>query len=817
MLPLVPLATSLALAALLAAAAPSAPADASPPAESASDEAAEAPGRARLRGRVLTFGEREPVSGARLIFEDGRTPLETDDKGAFSVDLPPGEHVLIVRAPGFNDLRSSVSLSDKQDLELEYRLEKNLDGRAYRTEVTAEREVAVSSTRLRDDEIRAVPGTRGDPLGVVKSLPGVSQLAGFLPYAVVRGAAPGNTGYYLDGSRVPILFHVAIGPSVIHPYFIDSVDFYPSGAPVRLGRFASGIIEARTVPARRDRVHGDVDLRLTDAGGLLEVPIDRRVLPGCKETKKRRARCDKGPARGALTLAGRYSYTAGVVSLLNLNTRIAFWDYQARFDHSLGDRLNFTAFAYGSFDDLGQKEDIDENGDTFEPEPILKFQFHRLDTRLRQRLPNDGQAQYAVVFGLDESGFGGFDPQQPSAQTNEWRVAPRIDFNVPVAKRTAVNFGFDQEVQFFRLDNPLGDLGDLGNVEDLALVLSERNVYGSGLYFDVAHKRERFEIRPGIRTDFYAQTGSSPYLTNARGITHAVGIDPRLLIRERVIPRLWLKQTLGIYHQPPSFPIPIPGIESFGFERGLQRNTQGSAGYDLALVDGKLLLSQDVYLGRLSNLQDYELAAATDGTADAGVDELEDVIALIDGWAYGVETMLKLDASLKMFGWAAYTLSRSTRDFETAGRRPSNWDQRHIINVVLGYRFSHKWNVGGRIHYHTGRPWTSPQTGQDAVTALNSNRNNARLPPFFQLDLRVERVWRWPDWQLSLSLDVSNSTYSNEVFLCTPNTDSTDETPAALRTAAYAARTMAQSAGIAGCSAQGFRYIVPSLGLRARW
>src|SRR5690606_39043701 len=207
----------------------------------------------------------------------------------------------------------------------EYRLDERLGVPRYRTVVKEDRAIAVSSTTLTDEEIHAAPGTRGDPLRVVSSLPGVATLAGFLPYVVVRGAAPGNTGYYLDGTRVPALFHVAIGPSVIHPYFIDVVDFYPSGAPVRLGRFVSGIIEARTRPARRDRVHGDVEVRLTDAGALLEIPFNRSVSPGCLHEKRRK--CKKGPAKGALTLAGRYSYTAGILTLVQSEARIAYWDY----------------------------------------------------------------------------------------------------------------------------------------------------------------------------------------------------------------------------------------------------------------------------------------------------------------------------------------------------------------------------------------------------------------------------------------------------------------------------------------------------------
>ncbi len=765
---------------------------------------------ARLRGRVLSFGEREPLGDARLIFKDGRPSTLVESDGAFSVMLPPGSHEIIVRAPGHRDLPASVQLQPRQDLEVELRLDSELDSDTYRTVVKAERQIALSSTTLRDDEIHKVAGTRGDPLRVINSLPGVGQLAGFLPYVVVRGAAPGNTGYYLDGSRVPILFHVAIGPSVIHPYFIDAVDFYPSGAPVRLGRYTSGMIEARTRPARRDRVHGDVDARLTDAGGLLEIPFDRRKKdPDCKEptkeerkAKKLRGRqCEREAPRGALTIAGRYSYTAAILSLVQSGARIAYWDYQARIDHSLGPNLDFTAFAFGSYDDLGTKATDDGAGGEIPAQTILRFQFHRIDNRLRQRLRGGGQATYAVVLGLDQSGTAGIG-------NDEWRVAPRADFRIPVRDNLTLGFGFDQEIQLFRL--PELDSADI--TEDLGLLFSERTVTVTAGYLELLWRKAGVEVRPGIRTDFYVQSGQSPYLPSAQGVTYATGVDPRLLLREQVNPRLVLKQAVGVYHQPPSFPIPIPGIESFGFERGLQRNIQGSFGYELGLFDDRLSLRQEGYLGRLSNLQDYDLASAS---GDSEIDELEDVISQVTGWTYGLETLLKLDPRLRTFGWIAYTLSRSTRDFQVGGSAPSNWDQRHIANLVLGYKISQKWYFSGRIHYHTGRPWTSPQTGQTTLDALRDNRNNARLPPFFQLDLRIERIWRWPDWQLHAVLDIANSTYSNEVFLCTPATDGDGGAlQDGLRQAMF---RQAQAQGVAACTAQGFRYIIPSVGLRARW
>jgi hypothetical protein len=748
------------------------------------------PGRARLRGQVLVYGSRDVLFGARILGATADAATVTDAEGRFELWLSPGEHALVIRGAGFRDLPIKVNLADGQDLVYEYRLAPDLDGNPYRTVVRQQREVAISSTNLRDDEIHALPGTFGDPFRAVKSLPGASQLAGFLPYVVVRGAAPGNTGYFLDGVRVPILFHVAIGPSVIHPYFIDQVDFYPGGAPTRLGRYVSGMIEGRTRAARRDRNYGEFDIRLTDAGGLVEIPLNRKRDATCRRKKKAAALdrkalakidCRRGEARGSLTIAGRYSYTAGVLTLVQASARIKFWDYQTRFDHKLGQHAQYTAFAYGSFDSIGDK---------LAPDPILQFEFYRLQQRVRQQLPRGGTANYSLAFGLDKSGVS-------SIKTNEWQIAPRIDVRVPLGERSNGEFGFgiDQEFQIFRVD---AANSNANVVENIGVVLSDRFVSATGLYAELLWRKGRVDIRPGVRADIYAQVGPSPVLPLATAVTHAIGVDPRLLLRETINAHWVLRQNIGVYHQAPSFPVPIPGVESFGFERGLQRNIQGSVGYEFTVAD-KVILTQDAYLGRLDNLQDYDLAAATAGSFS----EFDDVVIRARGTVYGLESMLRLAPRQRVYGWAAYTLSRSTRTFEQGGRAPSNWDQRHILNIVLGYRIGEKWNIGGRLHFNTGRPYTAMMEGQSAAEALTYNRNNKRLPAFFQLDLRAERTWRFRTWNLQLIIDVLNSTYAREVYACVlagGNLDGLGGNTSGLNSQ--------------GCTQQGIRYILPSIGLR---
>ena len=79
---------------------------------------------------------------------------------------------------------------------------------------------------------RGDAGSDSDRLGILRSSS--------------RGAPPGNVGYFIDGVRVPYLYHVGLGPSVIHPGLVDRVDLYPGGYPARFGRFAGGIVSGET-------------------------------------------------------------------------------------------------------------------------------------------------------------------------------------------------------------------------------------------------------------------------------------------------------------------------------------------------------------------------------------------------------------------------------------------------------------------------------------------------------------------------------------------------------------------------------------------
>jgi TonB family protein len=79
-------------------------------------------------------------------------------------------------------------------------------------------------------------GAFGDPLRAVEAQPGVVPIVSGVPSFFVRGAPPANVGFFIDGIDVPILYHAFLGPSVLHPNVIESVDVYRGAAPVEYGR-----------------------------------------------------------------------------------------------------------------------------------------------------------------------------------------------------------------------------------------------------------------------------------------------------------------------------------------------------------------------------------------------------------------------------------------------------------------------------------------------------------------------------------------------------------------------------------------------------
>jgi len=132
------------------------------------------------------------------------------------------------------------------------------------------------------------------------------------------------------------------------------------------------------------------------------------------------------------------------------------------------------------------------------------------------------------------------------------------------------------------------------------------------------------------------------------------------------------------------------------------------------------------------------------------------------GRVYGAEILARRDFSERTWGWLSYTLSRSERAApDSGGWNPYQYDQTHILAAVAGRRLNRNWSVGARFRYVTGNPTTVVNeavfdSDTDHYVPVPGLRHVARLPPFQQLDVRVDKRWEWSGWSLDGYFDVQN-------------------------------------------------------------
>ena len=690
------------------------------------------PLNAALRGRLVEMGTRLPVAGATVaaLVGERHYSVETDAKGRFRLPVPAGDARITAHAAGYNAFLQQEHLSPQQELAVSYYIEREsydpyeivILGQQHREEV--------SRITLRGAEIKEIPGTFGDPFRVIQALPGTASIVALLPFPVVRGASPNSTGFLLDGTRVPLLYHLLVGASVVHPEFIDEIQFYPGGAPVLYGGYTGGIVDGRTHRARSDEHLIDLDVNLLQAGGLIRQPI---------------------PKLGAtLTAAGRYGYPGFILSLATNQVSLSYWDYQFRLDGG-NPRNGWTASFFGAGDELDTPAPgTPASNPTLAPALILNF--HRAD--LRGYHGSGGfDGLYRLVLGYDHTESSG-------SNVATWVAEPSLRWHYRAGERLTLVWGVEGSFHDIVQSAPSSVAPDAFTLSSLTKDLRALYV-GSALVETLWRPTSRWLIRPGVRTDVYYDKD-----------TTKTGVDPRLTVRYKLIARelagvpvdsddsaVWLKAAVGLYHQPPRFVLPLPGLDTMPLKYGLLQSIQTSLGAEIPLsqhfsasVEGYFAYMDPTIFDLTVNSQTLNIVpnttlirtntAATQTTAQEVLDRL---LVPHTGRAYGLETLIRRQAKSGLYGWLSYTLSRSER-YKDGAWAPYDFDRTHLVNLVAGLLLPRNWDVGVRLQYQSGKPATT-----------TSGYNTARTNGYDRIDVRVDKRAVYKGWLLDFYVDLINA------------------------------------------------------------
>ncbi len=714
-----------------------------------------------LKGTVRAKGTRRPLNDAVLFIDGGTVPVESDAEGRFELKLPPGEHTLAVRAPGHAPQTFRETLRTGQEVEVIYRLEPQTV-HPYETVVRDELErKELSRITLRDQELREVPGTQGDPFRVVMLMPGVGSLASGLSYPVVRGSQPASTAFFVDGIRVPMLYHLLLGSAVVHPDFIESLDFHAGLPPVRYGRVLGGAVEGHVRRPLENRVHATAYMDLLNSGVFVEQPFPS--------------------ANTHVSVAGRVSYSALLLALVS-NTfhrqesgslRASFWDYQARVEQKLGDG-NLRLFALGSSDGLGLHPDA--SNPTSEGMGI-STRFHRVDLRGQSPM-GGGEAELGITLGQDQIGLEG---EQGAQQVGEYAlrqisVAAHGLWRRALSSQLGLTLGADTESRRAALSLTGTALPPGAQEADVTDPLKRPSSLAtlSGAYAELQWRPDsRWSVVPAIRADAYHLVP---------GITRWA-VEPRLAVRRALSETLTLKAGAGLFHQPPTVLLHVPVMDTLALRYGLQSGAQTSLGAEWKASD-TWQLSTEAFFNPLFRTVELDLNRVAEDYRRHGLG-LQDPGA--SGYAYGLDLMVRHALGRDGFGWISYSFLQSRRRVrvdrygdtgqlieQTEATVPFAFEQAHVLNAAISLRFAGNYTVGTVVHFNTGRPESgevtsrSQREGTDSLGQpiwIRQDRDRVgRLSPFVRVDLRASRSWALDDFTLDAYLDILNISLQQEVL-----------------------------------------------------
>jgi hypothetical protein len=601
-------------------------------------------------------------------------------------------------------------------------------------------------------EIETIPGTFGDAIRAVESLPGAARAPAFSGLLILRGSAPRDSQVFLDGMNVPLAYHFGGLTAIVPTELLERVDLYPGNYDVEYGRGMGGIVDIGLRSPAKDAPHAVLKADMLDYRALVETPLGKHAR---------------------ILVAGRRSWFdawfPAVATALNVGATAApvYHDAEMIFEQDIGSRTTFTATGLTSADRVSLTVPPAAADASFSGNIDNRTDFHRAQLRIETKTKNGTRLSAQSSFGYDH--FDIAIGKLVKGESEAFRVGTRARLDTPLARDLRLRAGADVDAGEFDFnltfppipvaDEP--DIGPLFGKRKLSEAAKVPYAFPAGWVALEGNWERRVRSQVGVRVEGF---------TDVKG----VAFEPRMNVRWTIDPaatrKSILKAAFGLYAQPPQI---------FEYDRvfgtpGIRFNqaVQFSAGLEQEIFRG-VTLSVEPFMKRLFDLVSRRIDPSQDSGFRGGNEG--------SGFVYGAEVLFKMQPTERFMGWIAYTLSRSERRaLPELPLRVFEFDQTHILSAVGSMRLGAGWELGARVRLISGNPYT-PTVGSafdaDAGAYAGLEQQpvfSSRLPPFFSLDVRIEKMFKiGKSVTVRTYLDIVNATNRANLEGTTTNFDFT--------------------------------------------
>jgi hypothetical protein len=639
----------------------------------------------------------------------------TDHTGYFIItNIPPGTYHVQASMVGYEPVIHEIVISSSAAVPVLFLLEETIIAQSE-VIVTAEKLVektSVSAQTIDGLKLRGFHGLVEDPLQTLPTFPGISSATEFSTWLCVRGGAPNENLWLLDWVPMYWPFHFGGMKSSFNSEMIDNVELYTGGFPAKFGDKLSSVVNITSRDGAGDAWRGKALMSLINAMALIEGPITEK---------------------SSYILSARRSYYDLVIHREGF-TIPSFYDIQAKIKYELTpDHTMYVSGLLSGERALVEFEDPDDYPKRIQDRYIVATSSIEWKWFVNRNLYSALTVTFQTAdmeFEMDQWWIDGKVHEPGVREDLTWKPNDAHTLKTGIEIRhPRVNWK-----TFIPLDPFYENAWTDSSVQG-----SRRDTHGH-YWMSAFYVQDEWDIMPSLNTNIGVRY-------DYNNINKIEPVSPRISARYEFDVVTALRSAFGYYYQ-------MPTVDELGENPNL--NVMGAIHYILGL---ERVLTPDIKGWIEVYQKDYFNLITYDASGHYSNDGF--------GYARGTELFLQKKGTA-FSGWVSYALSWARR--KEYGDESETWfeyDQRHLISIVIDYGFAKTWRFGMKWRYSSGSPYTPVLQGiQDTLgnwIPVNGEPKSARYPDYHRLDVSLHKEFLLGGLKSYVYVEILNAYFRKNV------------------------------------------------------
>jgi hypothetical protein len=735
----------------------------------------------KLNGSVRDKLTQKPLVGASIVVEGTDFAAQSKEDGSFEIiAIPVGAVNVKATFAGYkSETQFNIIIVSGAPQQINFELDRastkvneiTVKGNRRASAVAADVITPLSVQRLSATEIKSNPGGNFDISKVIQALPGVSgstASAGFRNDIIIRGGAPNENVFYLDGIEIPVLNHFqtqgsAGGPAgMLNVSFIEDVKLSSSAFDAKYDNALASVFQFKQRDGNAKSFNGNIRLSGTEVAGTFEGPIGKNTT---------------------YLVSARRSYLQFLFQLIDIPIRPNFTDFQYKVTTKLDKKTSLSFIGLGAIDEFtteATKESTPENEYIQRSVPFINQWNYTTGVTLK-RLVEDGYYNISLSRNMFNNQIDQFEDkkQDDEAYRNLGIKSQEIENKLRFEYfkfKNGWRWSYGAMTQYVKFNNDLYNRisiltpGPGGALQAIRVPINYNtniNFFRYGAFGQVSRRflDEKLGVSFGLRTDMnsFTTSGNNPLKT----------LSPRVSASYALAPKWTLNASVGRYYK-------LPIYTALGF-----KDTNGvfvNKGLDYIstnhyvtgvefLPKNDLRFTAEVFYKQYGNYlvnKNTGVSLANEGTDFLAIGN-DAFIGNGKGRAYGFELFMQKKLTKTIFTTVSYTFYKSEFSGSNDKYIASAWDNRHLFSGILGKKFKRNWEMGMKLRATGGAPYTPFDTASSRPQFVLNGRgifdysklNTLRLAPFWQFDFRLDKKINFRKKTLDFFLDVQNAFVTN--------------------------------------------------------